>query len=141
MIRRQNLLNNNCYQDKCFNTQISFRKARTVGAGSNFQDSILYQDKFEFEINDWIGKIMIPWNGENMESFIRKKKLGLINPEIISEFEIANHLKPHIYRILYAVELPNGKLQIKSKPQIDYVPSRANLILTTDNRIQAIVYF
>lgn len=120
--------------------RLSYRQARTHRGSDLFQPTIFYQDKFKTMHNEWIGKILIPWNGENIHHYLRQKELGLNDPRFISEYEIANYFRPLEYRILYAV-FENGELKVKSRPSKYYVPARPNLILTTDNKIQDIIYF
>lgn len=144
MIRRQQVITNYCPRNKlrCYKNQLSFRKVGTVTGSSLFEPTILYKDSFILECNKWIGKILIPWNGENVQDYVRSVELGTNDPRYINEFEIANKLKPNNYRILYAVYDNHGELKIKSIPQIDYVPSRVNLILTAhDNIIRLVSFF
>lgn len=142
MIRRQSL--STTYNDNEFKknnvTHLSYRQARTHRGSDLFQPTIFYQNYFKRLRNQWIGKIMIPWNGENIHYYIRQKQLGLNDPKYINEYEIAESFKPLDYRILYGV-FDNGKLIVKSRPSKYYTPARPNLILTPDNVIQDIMFF
>jgi hypothetical protein len=124
-----------------YDHQTSPRKVRTFNGTSLGQPSLLYKDTMQ--VNDpkkWIGKTMIPWNGEIIQGYIRSVYLGKNDPDSISEYEIANYAKSRSYRILYVTKI-NGKLYLKSKPTVDYTPSRLNILLTTDNVIQLVAYF
>jgi hypothetical protein len=72
---------------------------------------------------------------------MRNVYLGKNDPDVVSEFEIANYCKPLSYRILYVIIANNGKIYLRSKPTVDYVPSRLNIFVTTDNTIRLISYF
>lgn len=139
-IRRQLISNELGYSN-----QISPRKVRTYRNTSLFQPTILYRGTIEKDKNllpnKWIGKKLIPWNGEYIQSYVRSVQLGTNNPDIVSEFEIANYCKLYSYRILYVVIDSNGNMNVKSKPSIDFVPGRMNIFLTTDNIIRKIAYF
>lgn len=139
MIRRQLISDELRYTH-----QTSPRKTRTIRGTSLFQPTILYLEKIDKislpKPDSWIGKKLIQWDGENLQNYLRSVQLGLNNKSEISEFEIANYAKSESYRILY-VYFKNGIMYVKSKPQIDYVPSRMNILLTPDNIIQDIKYF
>lgn len=139
MIRRQLISDELRYSH-----QTSPRKTRTIQGSSLNNPTILYIHKLEKNMlekpNHWIGKKLIQWDGEYIQPYLREKQLGLNNPSVISEFEIANYCKPNTYRILYGFK-KNGKFYIKSKPSVEWVPSRMNIVLTPDNIIQQILYF
>lgn len=128
-----------------YSHQTSPRKSRTFRGSSLFQPTILYRgdiDTVKEEIpNSWVGRKLIPWNGEYIQSYIRSVQLGKNDPTVVSEFEIANYCKSNSYRILYVFFDLNGQMIVKSKPQIDFVPGRMNLFLTTDDVIRKIAYF
>jgi hypothetical protein len=123
--------------------QTSPRKIKTHRGSSLFQPTILYKSALSSNpLVPWIGKKLIPWNGEYIQPYLRSVQLGLNNPYVISEFEIADYCKPNSYRILYMVWCPiHQQYVVKSKPQVDYVPSRLNIMLTTDNIIKNVLYF
>jgi|ERR1700678_2382360 len=127
-----------------YSHQTSPRKRRTTQGSSLFQPTILYMNKIDntnrFVPNNWIGKKFIPWNGEYIQSYVRSIQLGTNNKNVVSEFEIANYCKSNSYRILYVVVDVNGVF-VKSKPSIEYIPSRMNIFLTTDNVIYNVLYF
>lgn len=138
-VRRQNL-----FTVPRYNFQSNPQKYRTVRGSSLFQPTILYKSKFKPVYlpipNHWIGKKMIPWNGELINDYLRRKYLGLNDPDYISEYEVADYNNPNSYRILYCY-MDGNNLIIKSKPHIDFVPSRLNLCLLPDNTIVKIGYF
>ena len=139
MIRRQLISDELRYSH-----QTSPRKTRTYVGSSLYQPTLLYVSKLDQNTlpkpESWVGKELIPWNGEFIQPYLRSIQLGINNPKIISEFEIANYCKSNYYRIFY-VYYQNGEMYVKSKPSIDYVPSRMNIFLTTDNVIRKIMYF
>ncbi len=119
-----------------YSHQTSPRKVRTC-LGVSIIPTILYDNKkYNSDPKDWIGKLLIPWNGENIENYMRLTTLGLNNRKIINEFDISNYTKT-IYRIIYIDEFG----YMKSKPSVDKVPSRLNIFLTTDNIIRHVSYF
>lgn len=135
-----------------YSHQTSPRKVRTYGATGLFQPTILYRGDVTTAPSNkrWVGRILAPWNGNIIQSYIRSVQLGRNNPEVVSEFEIANFAKPHIYRILYtdtpgdpASTVPgfNG-ISIKSKPEVLYIPERLNIIVNpVNNMILDTAYF
>lgn len=125
-----------------YSHQTSPRKTRTVQGSSLFQPTLLYKsDVAVFDPSDWVGREFVPWNGENIESYKRSVFLGTNNPDYVSEFEIANYAKPNMYRIVYVIRC-QGHLYFKSKPNIEYIPSRLNLLITpSDNIIRKVAYF
>lgn len=137
MIRRQLISDELRYSH-----QTSPRKVRTFRGPGQFQPTLLYRRELESNQPDgiparWIGRILIPWNGNIIQSYIRTVQLGRNDPAIISEFEIANYAKPNTYRILYV----DGDI-VKSKPQIGYVPNRLNVLVDpVSNIIQSVLYF
>ena len=136
MIRRQLISDELRYSH-----QTSPRKTRTVRGSGVFQPSILYQSTVvKFSPNDWVGRKLIQWDGENIMPYIRSVQLFKNDPDSVSEFEIANFAKSGSYRVLYVIKIGN-KLFLKSKPSIDTVPSRLNVLVTPDNIIQKIMYF
>ena len=129
-----------------YSHQTSPRKVRTYRGTALFQPTILYRGDIDTNSNlkipnSWIGKVLIPWNGEYIQSYIRSVQLGKNDPNVVSEFEIANYCKSNSYRILYVYYDTAGRMIVKSKPHIDFVPGRMNVFLTTDNVIQKIAYF
>lgn len=125
-----------------YSHQTSPRKVATFGGAPSPQPSILYINNVKTDPkSNWIGKILVPWNGENIESYKRAIQTGTNNPKYVSEFEIANFCRPYIYRIVYVEIDKNNNLFMKSKPSIEYVPSRLNVLLTPDNIIRSIAYF
>ena len=138
-VRRQNL-----FIVPRYHHQSNPQKYRSIRGSSLFQPTILYKSKFKPVYlpvpQSWIGKKMIPWNGELVTEYLRRKYLGLNDPDYISEYEIADYAGSESYRILYCF-IENNTLVIKSKPQVDYVPSRLNICLLPDNTIVKIGYF
>ena len=126
-----------------YSHQTSPRKTRTLRSGGVFLPTILYRNDMEVDMtNNWVGKEFIPWNGEFILPYVRSVYLMKNNPNIVSEFEIANFAKPNIYRVLYVIIDPRtGKLIMKSKPSVEYEPGRLNVLLTPDNIIRKIAYF
>jgi len=121
--------------------QHSPRKIRTFNGTSLFQPSLLYKDTMQvMDPKNWVGKKLIPWNGEIIADYIKNVYLGKNDPDVISEFEIADYCKPRSYRILY-VFIKDGKMYLRSKPTVDYVPSRLNIFVTTDDVIRLVSYF
>src|SRR5271168_3850874 len=114
--------------------QTSPRKTRTQ-SGSPVIPTILYDSRMHSnDPKHWIGKTLIPWNGENMESYARLAALAN-SKTTVNESDVANYTKL-IYRILYI----DDRGYLKSKPSIDKVPARLNLFLTTDNIIRHVAY-
>ncbi len=124
-----------------YSHQHSPRKIRTFNGTSLFQPSALYKDSMQvLDPKKWVGKKLIPWNGELITDYIRNVYLNKNDPDVVSEFEVANFCKPRAYRILYVIKDGN-KMYLKSKATADYIPSRLNIFLTTDNIIQLVSYF
>lgn len=127
-----------------YSHQTSPRKSRTYRGSSLFQPTIFYNNRVYNASptgNNWLGKRLIPWNGELISSYIRSVQLKKNDTSVVSEFEIANHCKSNSYRIIYVLINSKNQIFMKSKPSIDYVPSRMNIMLTPDNIIRKIAYF
>lgn len=137
--------------DQRYRYQHSPRKSRTYNASGVFQPSLLYKPKYwtapEFDPRyRWVGKKFIPWDGGSLDPLLYRSltniaNIGKLSSNYVSEYEIANYAKSHIYRIVYVVIDKNGKLKFRSKPSVDLVPGRLNVLLTPDNIIRDIGYF
>lgn len=141
MIRRQLISD-----ELRYNHQTSPRKKRTFRGSNLFQPTILYQNRLNSQINyfpkNWLGKKFISWDGEFIQSYVRNVQLHRNNPNVISEFEIANFCKSGSYRILYVnIDPYTNVMYVRSKPNIETVPGRLNVFLTTDNTIVKVAYF
>lgn len=116
------------------------RKWTTIRSAKN-TDSLNYSSSHSFsrpsnpEIQSWIGKRIIYWNGETVKNYTRNS--DNVKPESVNEVRIAALARPWIYRILYV----DKKGKLRSKPADDYQPRRMNILVNPDDIITDILYF
>jgi len=124
-------------------------KGRTIATERAFQPTNMYRKhvykaedgatKLDYVQESWIGKFFIP------EGYQPR------NPNVdnyVMEREIAKHTRPWVYMVHYAGAPGAGKymarstgIDIVTKPDAQYHPSRVNLILESDNKIKSIEFF
>lgn len=160
MVSRRQLLSYDDWVHKPFYHQTSPRKWRSYDYSKNVPDytpSLLYTGSCGWArdgehtcgragimraANDapgyWIGKKLIYWQGESLDSFVQQVRLMKFSKEnAISEFEIAQFARPNTYRIIF---VDNAGIW-RSKPDTTYRAGRLNLFIGPDDRIRGVGYF
>jgi hypothetical protein len=145
-MRRQVLSHDDLVHHEFYH-QTTPRKWRTTGSAgfistnldtSGSIPSFLYQrNYYEPEKSPWIGKKLLYWNGESLDSYVAQIRAMKYGADAISEYEIANAVRPNDYRILFADVNGNWR----SNPNISYIAGRLNVIVGPDDVIQKIGYF
>jgi hypothetical protein len=85
----------------------------------------------------WIGKKLLYWNGESLDSYVAQIRQLKYGPAAIGEFEIAQFARPNDYRIIFVDKNGNWR----SNPNISYQAGRLNVLVGPDDIIQKIAYF
>lgn len=140
MLRRQVLSH-----DRDNHHQHTPRKQRTYQAytlATRDQDTVLYGNKMttsivpfeqlEYKLQEWIGKEIVI-DGES----------PLMGNKYVYENEIARYARPNVYRILYTAssDITKAMQMLRSKPSVEYTPSRLNVIVDDRNKVIGFGYF
>jgi hypothetical protein len=146
-VRRQ-VLSHDDWVHPEFYHQTTPRKWRTINypqmEGSNYVPSLLYQANHGFLKASpssveytWIGKKLIPWQGESLSSYVEQIRAARLGVDNISEYEIAKFARGKIYRIVF---VDNNGL-FRSKPNVTYQAGRLNIMVGPDDIIRDVGYF
>jgi hypothetical protein len=119
-------------------SHITTPRKRSSWMGNNvFEHVIGYREKIYGPTNmdpayKWIGRKLIPFGMSPWYMFDRLSE----KENVIAEEYIAYKARPYIYRIIFV----KGN-ELRSKPEIHYVPNRINLLVDADTeRIVDILY-
>lgn len=107
------------------------RKRTTWTGPSNFEHVIGYREKIygpdkNDHAREWIGRKLIPFGLSPWYLFTKIPE----NVPIIAEEYIAYKARPNIYRIIFV----KGN-EMRSRPEVTYVPNRINLMVDADTEV------
>lgn len=137
------------YHKSRYHHQWSPRKSKSYQSFDPFAHSMFYKGKYEIAApgspeSKWIGKKMIPWNGESLPDYVWQLRIDTYfkNRDWVHEYEIATFCQPRIYRIIFVRIDKNGEIVFLSQPNVKHAPGRINLLITpNDYVIRQVGYF